>query len=66
MQGIWTGMLIGTAAQTGVLLLITARTKWQKEVRFWKLELKIELTMPFGIPNELITQIALPNHICDE
>ncbi|CAL9098920.1 unnamed protein product [Musa acuminata var. zebrina] len=29
--GIWTGMLIGTAAQTGVLLLITARTKWQKE-----------------------------------
>ncbi|THU65262.1 hypothetical protein C4D60_Mb05t01790 [Musa balbisiana] len=30
--GIWTGMLIGTAAQTGVLLLITVRTKWQKEI----------------------------------
>ncbi|CAL9111657.1 unnamed protein product, partial [Musa textilis] len=32
-QGIWTGMLIGMAAQTAVLLLITFRTKWQKEVR---------------------------------
>ncbi|URE03497.1 MatE [Musa troglodytarum] len=31
--GIWTGMLIGTAAQTAVLLLVTFRTKWQKEVR---------------------------------
>ncbi|WOL00637.1 protein DETOXIFICATION 33-like [Canna indica] len=29
--GIWSGMLIGTLTQTVVLLLITFRTKWQKE-----------------------------------
>ncbi|WOK99600.1 protein DETOXIFICATION 33-like [Canna indica] len=30
-QGIWSGMLIGTLIQTVILLLITFRTKWQKE-----------------------------------
>ncbi|CAL9158722.1 unnamed protein product [Musa hybrid cultivar] len=51
--GIWTGMLIGTAAQTGVLLLITARTKWQKEamqaeerVRTWGGGGRIEPRVP--------------------
>ncbi|XP_073006396.1 protein DETOXIFICATION 33-like isoform X2 [Typha latifolia] len=29
--GIWVGMLIGTVLQTAVLLVITFRTRWQKE-----------------------------------
>ena len=32
MQGLWSGMLVGTLLQTVILVLITFRTKWQKEV----------------------------------
>lgn len=32
MQGIWSGMLGGTVMQTIILIWITARTDWNKEV----------------------------------
>jgi hypothetical protein len=31
-QGIWVGMLLGTLVQTIVLLFITSRTDWDKQV----------------------------------
>lgn len=31
-QGIWSGMLAGTLLQTVVLLVMTLRTNWEKEV----------------------------------
>lgn len=34
-QGMWYGMLLGTTIQTSVLIWITARTDWDKEVTFY-------------------------------
>lgn len=32
MQGIWTGMIGGTLMQTIILVIVTFRTDWDKEV----------------------------------
>lgn len=36
-QGIWSGMLGGTVMQTIILIWITARTDWNKEVKLFNL-----------------------------
>lgn len=34
LQGIWTGMIAGTLMQTIILLIVTFRTDWDKEVNY--------------------------------
>lgn len=34
LQGIWTGMIGGTLMQTIILLIVTFRTDWDKEVNY--------------------------------
>ncbi|WOL05288.1 hypothetical protein Cni_G14015 [Canna indica] len=52
--GIWSGMLIGTLAQTVILLLITFRTKWQKEIFFDNSARNIEAGKAVGFYTVLI------------
>lgn len=36
MQGIWAGMIGGTCMQTAILVWVTLRTDWNKEVEIAK------------------------------
>jgi hypothetical protein len=41
LQGIWSGMIGGTLMQTLILVWVTFRTDWEKEVRAVTLHLRI-------------------------